>query len=252
MWDVTKKKWATSGLIGIWRCWTEQERKQDRYEYEYDSETNSATRVGFIYEKRGSCMKDANVDGQLHHEIYTKPGGLLPSYATYLKHPVFRRFNFPTTVGPGSPAVQQDGAGGHGVGGEWHRKIGRAAAACKPPIRHYTQEPNSAAFNACDLGLWPILLTGVKRGMVDKPRTCDALWACLEKVFWEIDPDKLDNIFHLKTVCIIQVHKAKGDNFSKEAHSGYRACKRQLGGKPPTWAQLRKHPRGKQTICLGL
>ena len=151
------------------------------------------------------------MDGDLHHYIFTKKGGVLDKYRQYYSQvpKKFRRW------GDESPACQIDRAGGHAVAGDWHKKIERNAASGDPAIWFHTQDPNSPELNLCDLGLWPQLTTPIKKA---KCRTVDEMWVELQRAFWAIEPDALGNLGHLKTAVCIQVHKAQGGDIAKEAH----------------------------------
>ena len=100
-------------------------------------------------------------------------------------------------------------------------------------------------FNIDDLGVWPQMETAIYSDEKhDLPTDCDSLYEACERAFWALDPDKLDNLFHLKTICCVQVKRALGGNIKRELHTGYRALKFQLK-RPPTWAELKAAAVGK-------
>ena len=87
--------------------------------------------------------------------------------------------------------------------------------------------------------------------VVLQARTIDDLWVSVQKAFWALTPEQIDNGAHLKTVVCIQNHKAGGGKLFKEAHTGYRVTKRKLHKtekyaekRPPQWKELRQHTRG--------
>jgi hypothetical protein len=66
---------------------------------------------------------------------------------------------------------------------------------------------------------------------------CGWYWR-LHSAFWELDPDKLDNIAEAKTTECVQIMEADGWQVMKEAHSGYRKAKHANGGVPISLARV--------------
>jgi hypothetical protein len=159
---VTRPEWdkngnlVRSGKVGVYRCWDEATRKQNRYEYTIDPTTNEKLRVGTRYEKGDTFMKDKNVDAEFHHKLMTTK-----SMPHIRAHYGTKKLKFDV-------ALQQDGAGGHGTKGSWSYKIEQDAEKGKPQIFFHTQPANSPILNASDLGLWPMITTTV---VADAPKT---------------------------------------------------------------------------------
>ena len=65
-----------------------------------------------------------------------------------------------------------------------------------------------------------------------QPQNVDELWDVLQEAFWNLDPDKLDNIFEAVTTECVQIWERDGDQIGKERHCGYRKRKRETGGRP--------------------
>jgi hypothetical protein len=74
--------------------------------------------------------------------------------------------------------------------------------------------------------------------VADAPKTCEQLWASIQKGFWAIPGDSLDNLFHQKTVSCVQIARKNGASVQNDIHTGYRAAKNKLGRKP-TWVEMR-------------
>ena len=93
--------------------------------------TNSFTgKIKKSYAKGDEYMLDHNVDGEFHHELMTEePNGILPKCRAY-----FKGMNLPC-----APSLQQDQAGGHGVFGDWSKKIEQNARDGKPQIDFHNQ-----------------------------------------------------------------------------------------------------------------
>ena len=71
----------------------------------------------------------------------------------------------------------------------------------------------------------------------EAPKTTDELWAAIQKGFWAIDDDSLDNLFHQKTVACVQIAQKEGEHVQNDEHTGYRTAKNKLG-RPPTWDEM--------------
>ena len=94
------------------------------------------------------------------------------------------------------------------------------------------------AGNLDDLGLWPMLTAPL---LTSAPKNLDELWVELQKAFWAIDPNSLDNLCHAKTVFLLEVHKNRRGHVANPAHSGYRAMKARSikeNERPPTWTEM--------------
>ena len=72
----------------------------------------------------------------------------------------------------------------------------------------------------------------VKAAAMAAPKNIEQLWVALQAAFWDLDPDKLDNIAEAKTTECVQIMEADGWQVNKEAHAGYRTAKRRNGGAP--------------------
>lgn len=216
-----------SGLIGIWRCWDEAERKQSRWKYAVDPETGSKVRVGSTYKKGEKYMKDVNVDAEFHHTLMTTK--ILPAIRQYFGR---RKQKFDI-------ACQQDGAGGHGAKSHWSYLTEQDAKTNIPPVFFHTQPANSPCLNLCDLGLWPMIQKHVN---LKRPKTTDELWEYIQEGFWAIDAHSLDNMCHQKTVTCVQIAHANGGVVANDKHTGYRTAKAKLG-RVPTWVEMRRHAK---------
>ena len=216
MWNAKKRDWdkKKNGKVCLVRCWDEFERGTNRYEYEVID--GKKTRVGKQYSKGDKYMKDTTVDGELHCKLMKQQ--ILPAIRAY--------------YGPkckGDIGCQQDGAGGHAIYSEHMKDIEADASGGQPSIYMHTQPPNSPGFNACDKGLWPML---VKAAAMAAPKTVEELWKALEAAFKELSEGKLDNIFEAKTVECVQVLELDGKGITKERHGKYRTAKRRNKGAP--------------------
>ena len=82
-----------------------------------------------------------------------------------------------------------------------------------------------------------------KHVILNKPKTLDELWKYIEEGFWKIDEESLENMCHQKSVQCVQIAQTKGDypKDKNDLHTGYRTVKRKVGGRPPTWAEMRKY-----------
>ena len=74
----------------------------------------------------------------------------------------------------------------------------------------------------------------------DAPKNVDELWESIQRGFWAIPDDSLDNLFHQKTVACAQIAEREGAHVQNDKHTGYRRVKNMLG-RPPTWAEMRQH-----------
>ena len=83
-----------------------------------------------------------------------------------------------------------------------------------------------------------MITTGV---VADAPKTCDELWTSIQKAFWALDENSMDNLCHQKTVACVQIAAKNGGHVGNDKHTGYRAAKNKLTGnaKVPTWIQMR-------------
>ena len=172
-------------------------------------------------------MKDKNVDAEFHHKMMTK--NILPA--------IRKHFGKNTKF---DVHCQQDGAGGHGTKGHWSYLIEQDAENKEPHVMFHTQPANSPILNLCDLGLWPMI---EKHVILMRPKNVNDLWKAIQEGFWKIDQAKLENMCHSKTVACVQIAKEKGGSVTNPHHTGYSTAKRRLGGKVPTWIQMRTMAR---------
>ena len=237
VWDKSKGTWdeKRNGKVGIWRCWKAHERGKNRYEYVVDEETGKKHRSGYIYKKGDEFMQDINVDGEFHHELMTMKASDSDKSIDGILESVRQYYGKKKRVT--NPALQQDQAGGHAVYGEWSDKILAGAQSGKPAVDFHNQAARTPGGNLCDLGLWPMITGPVA---LKQPKTTDELWECIQEAFWAIDPDKLDNLAHAKTVHLIDIHKKHGHATKQPSHTEYRKIKNKLKRKP-TWTECAKN-----------
>ena len=74
-----------------------------------------------------------------------------------------------------------------------------------------------------------------------KPKNIEEMWEYIQEAFWAIDQESLDNMCHQNSVMCVQIAKADGGYVPNDLHTGYRTVKHKVGGRAPTWAEMRKY-----------
>ena len=124
--------------------------------------------------------------------------------------------------------IQEDGAGGHSVKGEEHKKLVKWLEG--PRIELINQSPHSPEMNMCDLGFWHMMKSRVnarqssvanyngKNGRFIE----DKLWEIMVEEWEKVPAEKLWNIAKQKEAVFKAVQAAGGGQLSTDPHTGIR------------------------------
>jgi hypothetical protein len=174
------------GKIGIWRCSVDYEAK----------------RKSKYHEKGDVYQKDQNMDSAM--------------YVTMLRTKVFPAIRKKMGHFAKKVYVQTDSAGGHGMSHDTgkQRVMGKVGTALKVKtsqveIEMVIQPGQSPDCNANDLGFYNSIDSMLP---ATRPYDTDQLHLCVERMFKDYPPQKLNDIFDSKMKVMRAIHACHGDN----------------------------------------
>jgi transposase len=165
-------------------------------------------------------VKPANLNSIKYQTLMTQPAGILDKIRAYYGPDV-------------KVTLQEDGAPPHGritkntvacVG--VHEKL--VAIAKERFIDLVRQPPNSPELNACDLGVWRSLQSGVKAMNLEDTSWNDThgaqerLWKAIQQAWSDIKSQTIFNVFEVRNEIAKELVENEGRVIVKEPHAGVR------------------------------